>query len=83
MPKVFFTFNMNNLLNEHQNGNFKSNGSFCNFHPNLPETSLLDIMIKKRLYLKQVPFKYRKWKIASEIGHFVILPKLTQNVFQF
>ena len=26
---------------------------------------------------------YPKWKFASEIGHFVILPKLTQNFLQF
>ena len=26
---------------------------------------------------------YPKWKFANEIGHFVILPKLTQNALQF
>ena len=28
-------------------------------------------------------FKYPKWKFASEIEHFVILPKLTQNFIHF
>ena len=32
---------------------------------------------------KRAPFKYPKWKFASEIGCFVSLPKLTQNSLQF
>ena len=33
--------------------------------------------------MKQAPFKYPKWKFGSEINHFVILPKFTQNFLQF
>ena len=33
-------------------------------------------------YLKQALFKYPKEIFASEINHFVFLPKLTQNFLQ-
>ena len=33
--------------------------------------------------MKRAPFKYLKWKFASEIGHFVSLLKLTLNFLQF
>ena len=62
---------------------YKCNGSYCNFYPNLLKTSFIHKMSKKSLYLKRVPFKYPKWRLASEISHFVTLPKLTQNFLQF
>ena len=41
------------------------------------------LLYTKWLYLKWATFKYPKWKLASEIGHFLILLKLTQNFLQF
>ena len=51
----------------------------------MPKISFIDKMSKiaKSLYLKRAPFKYPKSKFASEIGHFLSLPKLTQNWLQF
>ena len=46
---------------------FNSNGSFYNFYPNLPKISIIH---KMSLYLKWAPFKYLKWKFASEIVQF-------------
>ena len=64
--------------------NFKSNRSFCSFYSNLPKTSFVHKMSKfEAPYLKRAPLKYPKWKFASEINHFVILPKFTQNFLQF
>ena len=37
----------------------------------------------KAFTLKLALFMYPKLKFASEISHFVILPKLTQNSLQF
>ena len=48
-----------------------------------PKFSLYAKWAKITLYLKRAPFKYAKWKFASEISHFVSLPKLTQNLLQF
>ena len=59
-------------MNKHQNGS-----------PNLPQNFLYAQIDQNLLYLKRATFKYPKWKFASEIDHFVILPKLTQNFFQF
>ena len=46
---------------------FNSNGSFYNFYPNLPKIS---VILKMSLYLRWAPFKYPKWKFASEIVQF-------------
>ena len=46
---------------------FNSNGSFYNFYPNLPKISVIH---KMSLYLRWAPFKYPKWKFASEIVQF-------------
>ena len=49
-----------------------------------PKLQLYTKSAKKYIpYLKQTPFKYPKQKFASEIDHFVILPKLTQSFPQF
>ena len=61
---------------------FNSNGSFYNFYPNLPKISIIHKMSNEPLFEANT-FKYPKCKFASEIGHFVILPKLTQNFLQF
>ena len=87
-PKVFFIFKMNkmkrhNLWNEHLNGNL-----------NLMDHSVIFTQICTKLHLyikwakiKPVPelstFQIPEIKVASETDHFVILPKLTQNFFQF
>ena len=60
-----------------------SNELINNIYPNLPKITFVHNMNKKNLYLKRAPFKYPKWKFASEIGHFVSLSKLTQNLLQF
>ena len=52
-----------------------SNGSFYNFYPNLPKISFIQKMSKNKALKRAL--KYPKWKFSSEIGHFVILPKLT------
>ena len=53
---------------------------FTQIYPNLP-------IHTKRAKIKPIPetgpFKYPNWKFASEIDLFVILPKLTQNFFNF
>ena len=46
---------------------FNSNASFYNFYPNLLKISIIH---KMSLYLKRGPFKYPKWKSASEIVQF-------------
>ena len=60
---------------------FNFNGSFYNFNPNLHKSSFIH-KISKCKALKRASFMYPKWKFASEIGHFVILPKLTENFLQ-
>ena len=83
--KSFLYIKWNNIICETSTkmAFFNSNGSFYNFYPNLLKISIIHKMSKKRLYLKRAPFNYLKWKFASEIGHFVILPKLTKNFLQF
>ena len=70
-----------NLGNEHQNGTFTPN---CNFHPNLLKTSFVHKVSKNKAYTwNEHLFKYPKWKLASEIDHFVVLPKLPKTFFSF
>ena len=61
---------------------FNSNGSIYNFYPNLPKLYTQNKQ-KQGLHWKRVPSKCPKWKFATEIGHFVSLTKLTQNLLQF
>ena len=67
MSKVFFIYKMehHNLWDKYENDIFK-----ITFAQNLYYTQ----NELKSLYLKWAHFKYAKWKFASEIGHFVILP---------
>ena len=55
---------------------FSSNGSFYNFYPNLPKISVIHKMSKNKAFT---------WNehLLSEIDHFVILSRLTQNFLQF
>ena len=48
-----------------------------------PKLPLHTISAKMKPIPEQEPFKYSKWKFASEFNQFAILPKLTKNFLQF
>ena len=56
---------------------FKSNRSFCNFYPTLFKTFVLYSRNK------QVPFKYLKRKLLSQIDSGAFVKIITRNVFFF
>ena len=52
----------------------KSNGSFCNFYPTLPNTFCILKMSK------QAPFKYPKWRLSSQINGGAFVKIITRKL---
>ena len=62
---------------------FQSNGSFCNFYPNLPKNFFVLKINKSKIHVKRAPFKYPKWKFPSQINHSAVFKQLFSNFLYY